>query len=228
VGGLAEAGADAIEIWNLMNVNIQWPEGQINPESYVELLSRASTQIRTRAPGVLVISGALAPTGFDDGVTAWADSRYINGMAAAGADRFADCIGVHYYSGVLPPSENEGDPRGDHYSYYFWGMVDTYWGAFEGGVPLCFTGLGYLSPEGLGPPPAAFAWAADTTDAQQAEWLAEAVSLAANSDKVRLVIVWNVDFETYGEEPQAGFAIVRPDGSCPACTALGEAMTQLE
>ena len=106
-------------------------------------------------------------------------------------------------------------------------MVDTYWNAFEGGVPLCFTGLGYLSPEGRGPPPNAFDWATDTTDAEQAEWLAEAVSLAAASGRVRLLIVWNVDFESYVEDPQAGYAIVRPDGGCPACISLGEVMAQL-
>ncbi len=37
---------------------------------------------------------------------------------------------------------------------------------------------------------------------------------------VRLMIVFNVDFSTYGADPQAGYAIIRPDGTCPACTAL--------
>jgi serine/threonine protein kinase len=225
VGGLAEAGADAIEVLNLMNVMIEWPAGQIDPEAYVDLLARASGEIRSRAPGVLVISGALAPTGFDDEVNAWADDRYLAGMAAAGADRFVDCIGVQYTSGAISPAEAEGDPRGDHRTYYFWGMVDTYWEAFDGRLPLCFTGLGYLSPEDLGPPPSAFIWSAETTAAQQARWLAEAVSLAASSGKVKMLIIWNVDFETYGEDPQAGYAILRPDGTCPACETLQAVMT---
>jgi len=225
VGGLAEAGADAIEVLNLMNIALEWPAGAIDPKAYLELLSRASAEIRARAPGVLVISGALAPTGVDNGVDVWSDSRYLEGMAAAGVDEFVDCIGLQYTAGMISPAEREGDPRGDHYTYYFWGMVDTYWDAFDGRLPLCFTGLGYLSPQGLGPPPSAFVWSVDTTADQQARWLAEAVSLAAASGKVKLLVVWNVDFETYDEDPQAGYAILRPDGTCPACETLREVMT---
>ncbi len=37
------------------------------------------------------------------------------------------------------------------------------------------------------------------------------------------MIVWNVDFTGYGSDPQAGYAMIRPDGSCPACEALAAA-----
>jgi len=37
---------------------------------------------------------------------------------------------------------------------------------------------------------------------------------------VRLLIVWNIDFTGYGDDPQAGYAIIRPDGGCPVCVAL--------
>jgi len=40
---------------------------------------------------------------------------------------------------------------------------------------------------------------------------------------VRMMIVWNIDFQNYGADPMAGFAIIRPDGSCPACSALAGA-----
>ena len=146
-------------------------------------------------------------------------------MAAAGASRFVDCIGIHYNEGIIAPSETSGDPRSEHYTRYFWGMVNTYWDAFGGSKPLCFTELGYLSADGLGALPGSFAWAVDTSVFEQAEWLAEAVTLSAASGKVRMVIVWNVDFEVYGDDPQAGYAIIRPDGSCPSCGKLLEAMT---
>ena len=42
-----------------------------------------------------------------------------------------------------------------------------------------------------------------------------------------MIIVWNIDFEIYGDDPQGGFAIIRPDGSCPACGTLQEAVTLL-
>ena len=37
------------------------------------------------------------------------------------------------------------------------------------------------------------------------------------------MIVWNVDFTTYGSDPQGGYAMVRPDGSCPACDTMAAA-----
>ena len=67
--------------------------------------------------------------------------------------------------------------------------------------------------------------AADTTvdGSSGATWLAQAAALASQSGQVRLLIVWNIDFTQYDADPQAGYAIVRPDGSCPACNTLAAA-----
>jgi hypothetical protein len=103
-------------------------------------------------------------------------------------------------------------------------MVNAYYNAFGGSRPLCFTELGYLTGEGYGALPGAFSWASNVTVAQQAQWLAEAASLSASSGRVRLLIVWNVDSQTWGSDPQAGYAIIRPGGSCPACETLRQVM----
>jgi hypothetical protein len=223
VGGLASLGADAIEIWNEMNIDREWPAGQINPNTYTDLLRRSYNQIKARNANTLVISGALAPTGAEGAFGAdhvWNDNRYIAGMAAAGAASYMDCIGIHYNEGILSPTRSSGDPRQDYYTRYYSGMVSTYYNAFGGARKLCFTELGYLTPEGYGPLPAAFAWAASTTLAQQAQWLGEAASLSKSGGVVRLMVVFNVDFKVYGDDPQAGYAIIRADGSCPACENL--------
>jgi hypothetical protein len=103
-------------------------------------------------------------------------------------------------------------------------MVNAYYNAFGGSRPLCFTELGYLTGEGYGALPGGFAWAGNVTVAQQAQWLAEAASLSASSGKVRMMIVWNVDSTTWNSDPQAGFAIIRPGGGCPACETLHQVM----
>ena len=73
--------------------------------------------------------------------------------------------------------------------------------------------------------PGGFTWAANTTVAQQAQWLGEAVSLARASGQVRLMFIWNLDKTgIWGHDPMGGYAIVRPDGSCPACDSLRRAM----
>ncbi len=223
VGDLAAQGADAIEVWNEMNIDREWPAGQINPASYTELLRRSYVQIKARNPGTLVISGAPAPTGAEGAFGrdhVWNDNNYIAGMAAAGAANYMDCIGVHYNEGIISPTQDSGDPRDPYYTRYYNGMVSTYYNAFGGARKLCFTELGYLTPEGYGPLPGTFAWAGNTTLAQQAQWLAQAAQMAKSSGLVRLMIVFNVDFTLYGSDPQAGYAIVRPGGSCPACDLL--------
>ncbi|MBN1200928.1 MAG: SH3 domain-containing protein [Anaerolineae bacterium] len=223
VGELAAAGPDAIEIWNEMNIDREWASGHIDPARYTELLAMAYNAIKSANPNVAVISGALAPTGAEGAFGSdrvWNDDHYLAGMAAAGAARYMDCIGAHYNEGIVPPSQTSGDPRGDYFTRFFWGMVNTYYYAFGGARPVCFTEMGYVSPEGLGPLPSGFLWGSDTTVAEQAAWLAEAVQLARSSGKVRLIIIWNVDYTNYGSDPMAGYAIIRPDGTCPACDAL--------
>jgi hypothetical protein len=221
---IAAQGADAIEVWNEPNIDREWAPGQISPERYTEMLRRAYNAIKAANPNTLVISGAPAPTGFFGGCTGAGcdDAPFVQRMAAAGAANYMDCIGIHYNEGILPPTARSGDPRGasNFYSRYYGGMVDTYWNAFRGARPLCFTELGYLSPEGLGPLPPAFSWAQNVTVAQQAAWLDQVVALAAQSRRVRLLIIWNVDFTEYGADPMAGYAIIRPGGACPACDAL--------
>ena len=221
--GVAALGPNAIEVWNEQNIDREWPAGQISPQAYVDnVLRPAYTAIKAANPNVLVISGAPSPTGFDNGTNAWADNRYIAGMAAAGAANYADCIGIHFNAGATAPSASSGHPAGTHYSWYYTPMVNLYYNAFGGSRRLCFTELGYLSGDGFPGISDAFGWARGNSVAEQAQWLAEAASLGASSGRVRLMIVFNVDFTTYdpGGDPQAGYAIIRPDGTCPACDTL--------
>jgi hypothetical protein len=229
LGGVAALGPDAIEVWNEMNIDREWPAGQIDPGSYVSnMLAPAYNAIKSANSGVMVISGAPAPTGFFGGCGGGGcnDDLYMAGMAAAGGANYMDCIGIHYNEGIISPSQTSGDPRNpsNHYTRYFWGMVNTYWNAFGGSRPLCFTELGYLSGADYGGLPGGFAWAGNSSVSQHAQWLAEAASLSAGSGKVRLMIVFNVDFTTYGVDPQAGYAMIRKDGGCPACETLHQVM----
>jgi LysM repeat protein len=227
LGGVAALGPDAIEVWNEQNIDREWPAGQINGAAYTQMLQQAFQAIKTANPGTLVISGAPAPTGFFGGActpNGCDDDAFIRQMAAAGAANYADCIGVHYNEGVVPPNQTSGDPRGNpnHYTRYFPTMVNTYAAVFPNKL-LCFTELGYLTPEGLGALPPGFEWAANTSIQEQAEWLAQAAVLSRQSGRIRMMIVWNVDATTWGADPQAGFAIIR-NGSCLACQTLGSVM----
>lgn len=228
LGGVAALGPDGIEVWNEPNIDREWPAGQISGGNYAQMLTAANAAIKRANGNVLVISAAPAPTGFFGGKCANGgcdDDIFMRQMAQAGAANSMDCVGIHYNEGILSPSRTSGDPRGNsgHYTRYYQSMVNLYSSVFPS-KPLCFTEIGYLSPEGLGPLPGGFSWAANVTGQDQAVWLAEAAALAKNSRRVRLFIVWNVDSTNYGADPQAGYAIIRPNNTCSACVTLGAVM----
>lgn len=227
LGGLAAIGADGIEVWNEPNIETEWPQGLISGAQYTQMLSAAYQAIKSRNNATLVISAAPAPTGFFGGCSTNGcdDDRFIAAMSAAGARNFMDCVGIHYNAGMIPPSQTSGAPVGSpgHYSWYYQGMVNLYSSTFSG-KPLCFTEIGYVTGEGYGQLPPAFAWANNVTVANQAEWLADAVRRAKASGTVRLFIIWNVDSTTFGTDPQAGYAIIRPNGTCPACNSIAAVM----
>lgn len=230
---------DAIEIWNEMNFDKEWPANDISGKSYVNnMLIPIYKIIKARSPDILVITGAPTPTGafggscgsIDTGVSTVSgcdDNFYLTQMRDAGAGQYSDCIGVHFNSGGTPPSATSGHPNDNgtgHYSWYFQPMLDLYYNTFN--KPLCFTELGYVSAEGFGVPPVNFPWASQLTVAEQAQWLGETVAIANKSGKVRLIIVWNVDFPSDApDDPKSMYAIVRPDGTCAACAPLLAAVT---
>lgn len=224
----ARMGADAIEVWNEPNIDREWPLGQVNGGRYVQLLAAAYNAIKAANPNTIVISGAPAPTGYFGAAGCTAngcnDDVFMQQMAQAGGAQYMDCLGLHYNEGVLSPSQSGGDPRGHYPTYFFHSMLNRGLQYFPN-TPVCWTELGYLSGEGMpGPIPSHFGWASNVSVAQQAQWLADATRLSRNSGRVRMLIVWNVDFTHWGADPQAGYAIIRPGGGCPACGTLRAAM----
>jgi len=226
LGQIATLGPDAIEVWNEMNLDREWPTGRIDPSRYADMLRLSYTAIKAVNPDIMVITGALAPTGAEGAFglgSVWNDDRYYQGMARTDIPQYADCIGVHYNEGVIPPDWRSGDPRDGYPTRYLPRMLERVSRAFQGvNIPMCLTELGYLSREGYGPLPGGFGWAGKVTIAQQAEWLPAAYRiLESYTDMpVKLMIVWNVDFTQYDADPMAGYAIIRADGTCPACATL--------
>jgi hypothetical protein len=228
VGSLAKAGADAIEVWNEPNIDREWPAGQISGVNYTQLLAKAYNAIKQNNPNTIVISAAPAPTGFFGAAGCTAngcnDDVFYQQMAQAGAGNYMDCVGVHYNEGIVSPTQSTGDPRDNYPTRYYQSNLGRALGPFPG-KQACFTEIGYLSGEDYGSIPAAFNWAAGTSIAEHAQWLGEAVRIAKSSGNVRLMIVFNVDFTTYTDDPQAGYAIIRKDGSCPACSTIKSALS---
>ncbi|NDJ79140.1 MAG: hypothetical protein GYB65_23060 [Chloroflexi bacterium] len=221
LGMLALNGADGIQVWSNVNTTEAWP---LSPESYTFLLAHSYQAIKTSSPNTLVISGSVVPTELPDtdrSDVVWDDDAFLVALNTAGAGEYMDCVGAQYLSGAVAPSATSGDPRGDSPVVYLGPVTDRAASAFGNSHPVCYTRLGYLTPEGLGTLPEAFAWAQNTTLAQQAEWLASAIQLSRDGGQVRLLIVWKLDAESF-DEPliSMGYSILRPDQTCPACETL--------
>jgi hypothetical protein len=228
LGQVATLNPDAIEVWNEMNIDREWPTGRIDPSRYADMLRLAYTAIKDVNPDIMVITGALAPTGAEGAFglgAVWNDDRYYQGMARTDIPQYADCIGAHYNEGVIPPDWTSGDPRDGYPTRYLPRMLERVSRAFQGfDIPMCFTELGYLTPEGYSRLPGGFAWASNVSIAEQAEWLTSAYRIleAYEPMPVKIMIIWNVDFTQYDADPMAGYAIIRADKTCPACEALAE------
>lgn len=225
---IAVMNPGAIQVWNEQNIDREWPAELISGANYMRILQPAYEQIKAANPDVMVVTGAPAPTGFFGGCGAGGcdDNVYYEQMAAAGAADYFDCLGVHYNEGILPPTARGGDPRGEYPTRYLPLMIQRAEFPFQvrgTPKPICFTELGYLTGDGYPQLPAPFAWAAGNSIQEHADWLRGAVEYAAaqTDAEVELLIIFNVNYDRFvDDDPQGGFAIIRPDGSCPACDAI--------
>lgn len=234
VGEVAKLGPDAIEVWNEPNIAREWPQGQISGANYTRLLKASYEAIKAANPNVMVISAAPAPTGAEAAFPGQVlnDDNFMRQMRDAGAGSYFDCLGLHYNEGTVSPTVSTGAQ--DNYPTRYFGTMLARGANIFPERPVCWTELGYLTGEGIGPLSASFAWGGDTSLAEQTQWITDAARLSAQSGRVRLMIVWNVNFTIWGEDPMAGFALIRRSGgtsgttSCPSCAGLGQVMAQVK
>ncbi len=207
----------AVEVWNEMNLDREWTSVEgLSAANYVELLRATYQAVKAVDPGVIVVSGALSPTGLSDGVRAWDDFAYMDQLIAAGMLNYTDCVGAHHngynlspqYTWDAAPNDPSATFRGPfdnpHHSWSFRSTLQTYADkiALAGGDQrLCVTEFGWPSAEGLDGVPEGFGFASDNTLAEQRDFTVQAIEFMQQSDFVQLAFLWNLN---YG--PQAGWA----------------------
>lgn len=210
----------AIEVWNEQNLDREWKSAAgIDPANYIDFLSRAHAVIKAYDPNIIVISGALAPTGFSDGVTALDDFVYLDQALAGGLLKYADCVGAHHNGYNIGPSvpyeQAPSDPesataifRGPfdnpHHSWSFKTTLDTYAekiNAVDPSKKLCVTEFGWASSEGYDSYPTGFEFAQDNTLEEQATYIVEAFQQMKESGNVWLAFLFNFDFGNKGNGP---------------------------
>jgi polysaccharide biosynthesis protein PslG len=206
----------AIEVWNEQNLDREWTSAKgLRPADYVELLRVSSQTIKNIDPGVVVISGALSPTGLDNRVNAWDDFNYMDAMIASGLLNYADCVGAHHnginvgpsYTWNAVPNDPTAAFRGPfdnpHHSWTFRSTLQGYAIRIQqagGDQKLCVTEFGWASTEDLGQTRPGFEFASDNTLQEQRDWTIEAINNMVEWDIVQIATLWNLN---YG--PKAGW-----------------------
>jgi polysaccharide biosynthesis protein PslG len=210
----------AIEVWNEQNLDREWTTTNgISPEDYVTFLRQAYETIKAKDPNIIVISGALSPTGPGDWVR-WADDfEYLDRALAAGMLSYADCVGVHHNGYNLPPDVTAeaapAHPQGEtavfrgpfdnpHHSWSFKTTVDTYAQkvqAVDPNMKLCVTEFGWASSEGYDVYPTGFEFAQDNTLQEQSDFIVQAFTQMYDSGDVWLAFLFNFDFGNKGSGP---------------------------
>lgn len=206
----------AIEVWNEQNLSREWTSvNNLNATDYVEMLRQTYNEVQATSPGTIVISGALAPTGVDDGIGAIDDFRYMNLMIDAGMLDVTDCVGVHHNGYNISPlvryDEVPNDPTaqfrgpfdGPHHSWSFRTTLEGYAQRISAAgydTKLCVTEFGWAVAEDIGGYPPGFEFAADNTLEEQAQFLTDALEFMQESGFVWQAYIWNFN---YG--PQAGW-----------------------
>lgn len=206
----------AVEVWNEQNLNREWTSLKgLKATEYISLLKTAYQAIKAVDPGIIVISGALSPTGVSDGINATDDFQYMDQMIQAGLLQTTDCVGAHHNGINIGPSVTfdnvPNDPtakfRGPFDNHnHSWSFRSTLQGyasriaAAGSDIKLCVTEFGWASTEGLQGTRAGFEFAGDNTLEEQKTWITEALSNMEQWGFVWLAFIWNLN---YG--PQAGY-----------------------
>ena len=210
----------AIEVWNEMNLDREWQTANgVNPEDYTRFLQISYDKIKSIDPNIIVISGALSPTGGGDGIAWLDDFQWMDRAIAAGMLNYTDCVGAHHNGYNIPPNIPfdqtntfaeastavfRGPFDNPHHSWSFKTTLDTYASKIQAVNPnlkLCVTEFGWATVEGYDTYPPGFEFAQDNTLQEQSDWIIQAFQQMRDSGDVWIAFVFNFDFGNKGGGP---------------------------
>jgi hypothetical protein len=215
----------AYELWNEPNLAREWRGTDLSAEKFVELIKQGSSGVRAGDPDAIIISGAPAVTGIDDGINAIDDRKFLQGMIAAGVGDLVDAIGVHPYGAANPPDERATDPThlrnsyNTHPSFFFLDTLEDYHQLLTQAnidKPIWITEFGWPSIEKFGEvDTAGWDYARDVTEADQAAYLLRAIELRRDRAWLGPMIIWNLNVAPLlgADRSESAYGLIRPDGS---------------
>ncbi len=208
----------AIEVWNEQNLHYEWGNLPLDATLYVSLLRESSAAIKRECPSMLVVSGALTPTGTNQtpksrgGTAALDDLEYLRRMLNAGMLSYVDAVGAHPSGYNVPPRQTKdnycgviavtgdsfkaGCPNNPHRSFSFRSTMEEYRAEivkFDASKPIWPTEFGWAVNRSAKEYPG-YDYARDNDYGEQAEWTKEAYVMMKEWGWVAAPILWNLNF----------------------------------
>ena len=191
----------AIEVWNEQNLWYEWGREPLDANRYVTLLCRAYSAIKAADPGMVVVSGAMTPTGLNDGSTAIDDLVYLQRMYAAGAKGCFNALGAHPSGYNNPPDakfgySNPAEPSfKNHPSFFFRDTMERYRAVMvangDAGKRIWPTEFGWASTSS---PVSGYEYARDITEQEQAEYIVRSYQMMKSWGWVGPAFLWNLNY----------------------------------
>ena len=216
----------AYELWNEPNLAREWRGDTLNPARFVALVATGGQAVRAADPDAIIISGAPAVTGINDGIVAIDDRVYLRGMYAAGIAQWVDAIGVHPYGFGNPPAESwtdaehEASGHNDHPSFFFRDTLEDYRAIMleygDATHSLWPTEFGWASVENMGDmKTTGWEYAEEVSEQEQGVYIVAAYHYGDERDWVGPMFLWNLNTAAiWGpENPMSAYSLLRPDRS---------------
>jgi hypothetical protein len=228
-GRYCNSGVKAIEVWNEQNLHYEWGNLKIDPAAYMALLKPAYNAIKRACPSMIVVSGALTPTGAG-GRVAMDDFTYLEGMYKAGLKGYCDAVGAHPSGYNVGPTAKwteactfitqngnsfNGPCRNPHHSWSFYSTLNGYHNIMsrygDGNKKIWPTEFGWAT-DWTGDPN--YGYALDNSREEQAAWTVKSYQLMKSWGWVGTAFLWNLNFKmTNPHWEGAQWGILNNDGS---------------
>jgi len=209
-GRYCGSGVKAIEVWNEQNLHYEWGNMKIDPAAYIRLLKPAYNSIKAACPSMIVVSGALTPTGAG-GRVAMDDFTYLEGMYQNGLKNYCDAVGAHPSGYNVGPGTKwtdactfitahgnsfNGPCKNPHHSWSFYSTLNGYHNIMtkygDGNKKIWPTEFGWAT-DWTGDPN--YGYALDNSREEQAAWTVESYKLMKSWGWVGTAFLWNLNFK---------------------------------
>jgi len=223
----------AYEIWMQPNLRRNWLDAlstsddarRMSDTMYIDLLRIAYDAIKDADPAAQVITGGLAPTGFNDRVNAIDDREFLRALLQQGVLQVSDGIGAHPAGFGNPPDlrapQQDIGVQSQYQStrFFFLDTLSDYREILQvadaADVPIWVTRFGWGSDQGtvLSEPLLPFqAYLTYVTQAEQAQFALRALEIGQALPNIGPMLLYNLNACSVGHTEDCFYSMIDAAG----------------